>query len=98
MMIEVCKIYNIGPVYMGDLFNKVDHLYHSRNVKSLQQPRFNSVTYERNSFNYQEAKGWNVLPWIILSKMLLHLQVILKCYSRHGTVNSAIVVTVMSVF
>ncbi len=28
MMIEVYKIYhNIGPVYMEDLFNKVDHLY-----------------------------------------------------------------------
>ncbi len=47
-MIEVHKIYhNIGPAYMGELFKKlkVEHLYQSRNVKSLKQPRFNTVTY-----------------------------------------------------
>ncbi len=30
-------------------------------VKSLQQPRFNSVTYGRDSFSYQGAKEWNIL-------------------------------------
>ena len=29
IMIEVYKIYhNIGPAYMGELFNKVEHKYH----------------------------------------------------------------------
>ena len=46
---------------MGDLFNKVDHFYHSRNVRSLQQPRFNSVSYGWDSFSYQGAEEWNVL-------------------------------------
>ncbi len=62
MMIEAYKIYhNIGPAYMGELFKKVEHLYQSRNVKSLKQPRFNTVTYGRDSFTYQGAKEWNIL-------------------------------------
>ena len=53
--------HNIGPVYVGELCNKVEHLYRSRNVNFLQQPRFNFLTYERIVFRYQEAKEWNVL-------------------------------------
>ncbi len=57
MMIEVYKIYyNTGPAYMGELFNEVDRLYHSRSVKSLQQSRFNTVTYGRDYFRHQGAK------------------------------------------
>lgn len=57
-MIEVCQIYhNIGPAYIGERFNKVDHFYHLRNVKSLQQSRFNALTYGRDSFSYQGIKG-----------------------------------------
>ena len=52
IMIEVYKIYhNIGPAYMGELCDKVDHFHQSRNVKSLKQPRFNTVTCGRDSFS-----------------------------------------------
>ena len=83
MMIEVYKIYhNIGPVYMGDLFNKVDQLYHSRSVKSLQQPRFNSVTYGRDSFSYQGAKEWNVLDNFIKDAASLNdFKILIKAWN-----------------
>ncbi len=55
IMIGVHKIYhNTAPAYMGELLNTVVLLYHSRSVKSLQQPRFNSHD-GRNSFSYQGA-------------------------------------------
>ncbi len=68
--------HNIGPAYMGALFNKVDRLYHSRSSKSLQQGRFNKVSWNlghyapssdvwRNSFSSQSVKDWNVLDNVI---------------------------------
>ncbi len=61
MMIQVYKIYNNTGQLRENFFNKVDHVYQSRSVKSLQQPRFNTVTYGRNYFSYQGAKECNVL-------------------------------------
>ena len=80
---------------MGELFNKVDHLYHSRSVKALQQPRFNTLTYDGwNSFSYQAAKEWNVLDNFIKDAASLNDFRIL----RNGMVNSVTVVTVTFVF
>ncbi len=60
MIIEVHKIYhNIGQL-IWLIYKKVEHLYQSRNVKSLKQPRFNIVTYGQDSFSYQGAKEWNI--------------------------------------
>ncbi len=39
----------------------MEHLYQSRNVKSLKQPCFNTVTYGRDNFSYQGVKEWNIL-------------------------------------
>ncbi len=55
---------------MGELFNKVEHLYQSRNVKSLKQPRFNTVTYGRDPFSYQRAKELNIIDNLL---KMLHL-------------------------
>ncbi len=62
----------------------------------VQQPRFNSVTYGRDSFSYQGAKEWNGLDNFI--KDAASLNDFKMCKSRHGTVNSATVVTAMFVF
>ncbi len=39
----------------------VKSLNNNNNVKSLKQPRFNTVTYGRDSFSYQGAQEWNIL-------------------------------------
>ncbi len=64
-------------VYTTSETNNMDHLYHSMNVKSLQQSRFNTVTYGRNSFIYQGAKEWNTLVNFITDTTCLNAFVML---------------------
>ncbi len=46
MMIQVYKVHcNIGPVYIENLFNKVDQFYNTRCIESLAQPYFNTIAY-----------------------------------------------------
>ncbi len=46
---------------MENLFNKIDPLYSTICIKSLEQPSFNTVTSGCNSFVYRGAEEWNLL-------------------------------------
>ena len=95
---EVYKIYhNIWPTYMGALFiNKVQHFIYINQgiVKSLKQPRFNTVTFGRDSFSYQGAKEWNILGSFITDAASLNEFKML----RHGMVKRVTVVAVIFLF
>ena len=63
LLADVYKAYhNIEPVYMENLFSKIDPFHSTtRRKKPLEQPSISTVTYRCNSFMYQGAKKWNLL-------------------------------------
>ena len=61
-MCEVYKCINdIGPSYLQGLFKLKDCGYDTRNLFTLEQPKFNTVKYGRHSISYLGAKLWNSL-------------------------------------
>ena len=53
-MLEVYRIVNeIGPSYLKDMFTEKYMMYSSRRIKVLEQPRYNTVKYDKMSFKYQ---------------------------------------------
>ncbi len=85
IMIEVYKVYhNIGPVYMGIRFNKVDQFDNSRCIKPLEQPSFNAIANGCNSFTYQGAKDWNPLSRVFKeAPSVADFKVMIRTYNDH---------------
>ena len=60
---EVFKcIFKINPAFMCDMFDCNEHSYNTRSHISLEQPKVTSVKNGLNTFRYQGAKYWNLLP------------------------------------
>ncbi len=63
MATEVYKIINnIAPKYLQDIFRLKDNSHGIRNSQPLEQAKFNTITYGRNSIKYKGAIIWNKLP------------------------------------
>ncbi len=57
------SVHNLAPSYMSDLFTAQDKsLHNTRNVKSLVQTHYESVTYGANTFVNYATHLWNNLP------------------------------------
>ncbi len=56
MATEIFKaLHGSTPIYIKDLFEKIDKIYNLRSTVSLKQPKCNTVTYGLNSFRYKGA-------------------------------------------
>ncbi len=51
-------LHGYTPIYIWDLFEEKDIIYNLRSTVSLKQPKYNTVTYDLNSFRYKGAKIW----------------------------------------
>ncbi len=51
-----------NPTFMKDMFKKNDTVYKLHDGTTLVQPKFNTITYGRNTFSYYGSHVWNNLP------------------------------------
>ncbi len=60
---EVFKSLNdLNPVFMKESFKQKDISYKLRDENVLSQPKFNKITYGKNTFKYYGSHIWNLLP------------------------------------
>ncbi len=60
---EVFKSLNKGnPPFMKEMFTQNETMYNLRDGTTLIQPKFNTITYGRNTFTYYGSHIWNLLP------------------------------------
>ncbi len=60
---EVFKsLNNLNPTFMKDSFQSKDVSYYLRDANVVNQPKFNKITYGKNTFKYYGAHIWNLLP------------------------------------
>ena len=60
---EVFKSLNhLNPIFMKDSFHQKDINYNLRDANVLSQPKFNKITYGKNTFKYYGSHVWNLLP------------------------------------
>ena len=60
---EVFKsLNNLNPSFMKDMFVAKAISYDLRDSNTIFQPRFDKVTYGKNTFTYYGAHIWNILP------------------------------------
>ena len=63
VLVNIFKIINkLGPIYLHDLLSLKEQCYNLRNDQIAKLPRCKSKKYGLNSFRYEGAKIWNVLP------------------------------------
>jgi len=63
VLIQIFKIiHKLGPIYLHDLLSLKEKCYNFRNDQIAELPRCKSKKYGFNSFRYEGAKLWNVLP------------------------------------
>ena len=63
ILTEVFKcIRKLNPMFMNNIFSINDKPYDTRSGQTLSQARMKTIKYGINSFTYQGAKHWNVLP------------------------------------
>ena len=63
IVLEVYKCLNgLNPPFLHDLFKRKDTGYDMRDNDLLIQPKVKSTKNGLNSFSYQGAKLWNMLP------------------------------------
>lgn len=61
--IEVFKSLNkLNANFMNEMFRKKDTQYDLRDQNILIQPKFNKITYGKNTFSYYGSHLWNLLP------------------------------------
>ncbi len=60
---EVFKSLNdLNPIFMKDMFQEKEMKYDLRDNNKLIQPKFNKITYGKNTFQYYGSHIWNQLP------------------------------------
>ncbi len=60
---EVFKsLNNLNPNFINKMFQVKDITYDLRDSNILFQPKFNKITYEKNTFSYYGTHIWNSLP------------------------------------
>jgi exonuclease III len=60
---EVFKsLHDLNPTFMKKMFKVKDISYDLRASNILWQPKFNMITYGKNTFNYYGSHIWNLLP------------------------------------
>ncbi len=60
---EVFKsVNNLNPNFMNKIFQVKDINYGLRDSNMLCQPKFNKITYGKNTFSYYGTHIWNSLP------------------------------------
>ncbi len=61
--LEVFKIVNhVRPKYLQRMFQVKESTYNIRGEVMLNQPKFKTVKYGRESITYEGARLWNLLP------------------------------------
>ncbi len=60
---EVFKsLHYVNPNFMKEMFNIKELKYSLRDSNIIYQPKFEKVTYGKNTFKYYGAHIWNLLP------------------------------------
>ncbi len=60
---ENCKsLDDLNPKFMKEMFNIKELKYSLRDSNIIYQPKFEKVTYGKNTFKYCSAHIWNLLP------------------------------------
>ncbi len=60
---EVFKsLHDLNPNFMKEMFNIKELKYSIRDSNIIDQPRFEKVTYGKNTFKYYGSHIWNLLP------------------------------------
>ncbi len=60
---EVFKsLNNLNPNFINKIFQENGITYDLRDFYILCQPKFNKITYSKNTFNYYGTHIWNSLP------------------------------------
>ncbi len=60
---EVFKsLHDLNPHFMREMFNIKELKYSLRNSNFIYQPKFEKVTYGKNTFKYYVVHIWNLLP------------------------------------
>ncbi len=60
---EVFKsLHDLNPNFMKDMFNIKELKYSLRDSNIIYQPKFEKVTYRKNTFKYYGAHIWKLLP------------------------------------
>ncbi len=74
ILIEVYKSTNsIGPVYLHDMFKAKTVKRNLRNKFPLDQPKFNTIKYGKESLRYEGARLWNSLENNIKESQTLNI-------------------------
>ena len=61
--LEVFKsVHQLNPVFMHNMFTCKETSYELRDPHQLVMPAFSTIRYGKNTFSYQGAHVWNVLP------------------------------------
>ena len=61
--IEVFKsLNNLNPCFMNEMFDVKDIPYNLRDTNIVLQPKFDKITYGKNTFKYYGSHIWNLLP------------------------------------
>ncbi len=61
--IEVFKsLHDLNPNFMKEMVNIKEFKYSPRDSNIIYQPKFENITYGKNTFKYYGAHIWNLLP------------------------------------
>ncbi len=55
-------VHDLNPTFMKEMFNTKDISYDLRDKYIMHLPRFNKITYGKNTFKYYASHIWNSLP------------------------------------
>ncbi len=56
------SLYDLNPKSMKEMFNLTQLKYSLRESNIIYQPKFEKVTYGKNTFKYYGSHIWNLLP------------------------------------
>ncbi len=56
------SLYDLNPNFMKEMFNIKELKYSLRDSNIIYQPKFEKVTYSKNTFKYYGVHIWNLLP------------------------------------
>ncbi len=60
---EIFKsVHDLNPTFVKEMFNTKEISYDLRDTYIMHIPRFNEITYEKNTFKYYGSHIWNSLP------------------------------------
>ncbi len=60
---EVCKsLHDLNPNFMKEMFNIKELKFSLRDSNIIYRPKFENVTYGKNTFKYFGSYIWNLLP------------------------------------